>query len=225
MDNEDLIRDQMENTRTSLTEKLQTLEDKVATTVDNATSNVTETVEAVKDTVQETVANVKDSVQETINVVKDSVKVSVDSVKDAFDIPGHVQNHPWLMMGGSVALGLLLGNYLGQKQAAATKSKSKSTARAQPLRSNGNGRHDTLESQKLKGLAIGALMGTFRDMVMTGVPETFGEPLTDIINDVTEKLGGTPFKEERSDEDFRHPHQESHRDSPEGLGSRWARAN
>jgi ElaB/YqjD/DUF883 family membrane-anchored ribosome-binding protein len=240
MDNEDVIRDQMENTRTSLTEKLQTLEDKVTSTVDNATANVSETVEAVKDTVQETVANVKDSFQETINVVKDSFKDSVDSVKGVFDIPRHVENHPWMMMGGSVALGLVLGTYMGQKHAAAPKLKSR-PGRAHPPRSNGNGRQNILESQdspaeglfhkiapeleKLKGLAIGALVGTFRDMVLAGVPETFGEPLADILNNVTKKLGGTPFHEKGPDEDLSHSHQESEKDSPDILGSRWARAN
>ena len=38
MDNEDVIRDQMEDTRTALTEKLESLEKKVADTVETATN-------------------------------------------------------------------------------------------------------------------------------------------------------------------------------------------
>jgi len=45
MENEDVIRQQMEDTRTSLTEKLETLEDKLVSTV-------TETKAAITDTVQ-----------------------------------------------------------------------------------------------------------------------------------------------------------------------------
>jgi len=106
MENEDVIRDQMEDTRTSLTEKLETLEKKVVSTVDSATTNVAETVESVKETVQETVSTVKDTVQDTICAVKDSVKEGVGAVKDVFDVSRHVERHPWLMIGGSVALAM-----------------------------------------------------------------------------------------------------------------------
>src|SRR5438105_8802525 len=112
MENEDVIRDQMEDTRTSLTEKLETLEKKVASTVESATSNVAETVEAVKETVQETVSTVKDTVQDTVCTVKSTVREGVGAVKDAFDICGHVERHPWVMLGGSIAVGYVLGRLL-----------------------------------------------------------------------------------------------------------------
>jgi hypothetical protein len=126
MDNEDVIREQMENTRTSLSEKLETLEQQVATTVQDATSNVagtveavketveavkdsvTGTVEAVKDTVQDTVATVKESVEETISTVKETVHESWSAVKNALDLPEMVRRYPWPMFGGSVALGFVL---------------------------------------------------------------------------------------------------------------------
>jgi len=121
MENEDVIREQMEDTRTSLSEKLETLESKVASTVEGATTNVADTVEAVKDTVeavkdtvQETVTTVKESVDQTINAVKETVQQSVTAVKGLFDVPGHVRTHPWLMFGASVAAGYLLEPYVGR---------------------------------------------------------------------------------------------------------------
>ena len=119
MENEDVILNQMEDTRTSLSEKLGSLEQQVASTVQGATTNVADTVEAVKesveavkdtveavkDTVTETVNSVKESVEQTISSVKDSVHEGFTAVKGAFDIPRHVRSHPWIMFAGSVAVG------------------------------------------------------------------------------------------------------------------------
>jgi ElaB/YqjD/DUF883 family membrane-anchored ribosome-binding protein len=97
MDNEsEVIRQQMEETRTSLAEKLETLEQQVVGTVQGATTAVADTVESVKDAVQETVSTVQ------------------ESVHDALDLSRHVERHPWAMVGGSVALGYLAGRLLGR---------------------------------------------------------------------------------------------------------------
>jgi ElaB/YqjD/DUF883 family membrane-anchored ribosome-binding protein len=140
MENEDVIRDEMTDTRTSMTEKLEKLEAKVAGTVSDATGTVKDTVDAVKDTVQETkevvsdtveavkdtVASVKDSVQETIGAVKDGVESAVGAVRDSvrdglgyvkqlLDIPLQTRRHPWLVMGAAVASGFCLGRLLGPR--------------------------------------------------------------------------------------------------------------
>ena len=62
MDSESqVIHDQMEETRTSLQDKLETLEQQVTTSVHNATEAVTDTVDSVKEAFHDTVASVKDS--------------------------------------------------------------------------------------------------------------------------------------------------------------------
>jgi len=227
MENEDVIRKQMEETRTSLTEKLETLENKVVGTVQEATSMVSNTVEAVKETVQETVASVqstvatvKDSVQDTVGTVTGTMKEGVtmvkDTVKDAFDIPGHVEHHPWLMFGSSVALGYCLGNFFAKeeldtaKMAEASATPPAPTGHAARAHHHGNGgvrekrRTETNkapaamgflsefapEINKLKALALGAVLGTVREMVIQALPQKMGEQLKDIINSVTEKIGG-----------------------------------
>jgi phage-related protein len=99
MDNEpEVIQRQMEQTRSALAEKLGELERQVMDTVQSTTATVSETVENVTEAVSETVENVSEAVSE-----------AVQTVKSTFDIKGHVERHPWPMLGGSVVLGFLGG--------------------------------------------------------------------------------------------------------------------
>jgi ElaB/YqjD/DUF883 family membrane-anchored ribosome-binding protein len=108
MDNEtEVILEQMEGTRASLAQKLETLENQVVGTIHEATSTVSETVQQVKDAVTDTVETVKDTVEGTVETVKDTVQDTVETVKDTFDIRRQVENHPWLLFGGSFAVGFV----------------------------------------------------------------------------------------------------------------------
>jgi len=98
---------QMEGTRASLAQKLETLENQVVGTIQDATSTVSETVQQVKDAVTGTVETVKETVEGTVDSVKDTVQGTVDSVKETFDLRRQVENHPWLMFGGSFAVGFV----------------------------------------------------------------------------------------------------------------------
>src|SRR5262249_10846984 len=97
----DLIRLQMQETRTGLADKLETLENRVTQTVAEAQAKVVDTV-----------TNVKESVEETVAVVTGSVRDTVESVKSAFDVSGHVERHPLLCLGGAVAVGYFGGRLL-----------------------------------------------------------------------------------------------------------------
>ena len=78
----DLIKEDIEETRSQLTEKLGTLE-----------SQLRGTVQSARDTVEDTIQNVKDSVKKFT--------------------PGYqIEEHPLLILGGSVAAGLLVGRLL-----------------------------------------------------------------------------------------------------------------
>lgn len=222
MENEKLIRQQMEETRSSLTDKLESLESKVGSaveevtsTVQEATSAVSDTVENIKETVQTTIASVHESVENTVSAVKETVQESVHTVKDLFDVSAHVTNYPWLMMGGSVLLGYFLERLLSpaevpQENVPAPEETSVSEGRpALPPHSNGH-RHKrrpekrsfsqsswlkSLEPElvKLKGLAVATLLGTMRETVVRSIPENIGHQLGEIIDGVTQKLGGTPI--------------------------------
>lgn len=214
MEDADLIREDMANTRSALSEKLEALEDRVTTTVKGASSDVTETVEAVTDTVQETVATVKDTVQETVASVKDTVEETltcvtdgVAAIKSFLDIPAHVERYPWVALGGSVAVGYLLGEFLEANLHQRRNGTPHEPYAASSSNGNGNGRHqktadvssteagwlDSLKPEltKLKGLALGALLGTVREMVVKAAGQNLRQPVSDIIDSITEKIGGT----------------------------------
>jgi ElaB/YqjD/DUF883 family membrane-anchored ribosome-binding protein len=89
-DQAELIREDMKETRENLTDKLETLEEKVTDSLSAAQHSVTDTVETIKEGVQESVA----------------------SVREALDIPRHVREHPWLMMGGGVLVGFVAHSLL-----------------------------------------------------------------------------------------------------------------
>lgn len=202
MDKEDeQIQQQMAETRASLTEKLETLEQKVVGTVEGATTAVTETVDVIKD-----------SVQGTVTAVNDTVKESVETVKDWFDIRAHVQERPWLMVGGSVAVGYCLGTILSKAPQGPVPSASPSYPVGMQNYSNGGVREEKPSSMggtqtpiksalsnwapeidKLKSLALGVLFGTARELVTSSVPEHVGEHLKEIFDSVTKKAGGEPI--------------------------------
>lgn len=202
MESEEVIRRNVEAKRAALTDKIETLEEEVVDTVKGATESVNETVEAIKDSVQETVAAVTDSVKDTVGTVKETVSEGVETVKDWFDMKAHVQNQPWLMMGGAAGLGFLLGRMLP----AATVEKTPPEATKAVHTGNGHHRekrhgasHGTSgkkgadfapELGKLKALALGALIGTARDMILPEVPAAIRDPLREILDGFTQKLGG-----------------------------------
>jgi ElaB/YqjD/DUF883 family membrane-anchored ribosome-binding protein len=109
-----IIRSQMDETRTNLTDKLEQLEQRVTNTVQGAA----DTVENMKHAVEDTVSSVKNTVQETVTTVKSSLDDtmqsfgdSIHAVGEAFNISHHVERHPWAMMAGATAVGFV-GGYL-----------------------------------------------------------------------------------------------------------------
>jgi len=193
----EVIRQQMEQTRTALTEKLETLENQVVETVQETTSAVSETVESVKEAVQETVCTVKESVSD-----------AVDTVKHTFDLPLQVERHPWVMFGGSVAVGYLAGTLLpsmGPRRIdwdAMSQPPEPQGFRPveEPARPNGRSSQPSWlgsvtqtfggEIDKLKGLAIGTLLGVARDFLVQSVPEHLGDQVKELMDNFTTKLGG-----------------------------------
>ncbi len=210
MDNEtDVTRTQMDETRASLSEKLETLQHRVVDTVQDATDAVAETVENVKDAVHETVEN----------------------VKDTFDVRLQVRRHPWAMVGGSVALGFV-GGYLLLRFSSSRPvaiGPSPSALPSNPRiteRPNGDLKdHPPLEAvagktpvqdvapvaaesgwlsavqnrfgaeiAKVKGLAIGTVLGAVRDMITQSAPEPMKAGLAEAMDSMTVKLGGAPIR-------------------------------
>lgn len=203
-DSPEVIRLQMEETRASLTEKLETLEHQVSETVHDARAAVTDTVATVKEAVHET----------------------VETVKETFDINRQMERHPWAMLGGSIALGFLGTRLLerldpdppysgnGHGPDGSGRDWPRDFAReTYPDRRITNGAapaHDAHpdsdddgpsllkqfepEIAKLKGMAVGAFMGVMRDMISGSIPDPLKPQVTDVINNLTTKLGGEPVR-------------------------------
>jgi ElaB/YqjD/DUF883 family membrane-anchored ribosome-binding protein len=209
MDHEsEVIKQQMEQTRSALAEKLETLEEHVSSTVRNTTEAVTGTVEAVKGAVEDTVDSVKGAVKDTV----DSVSDSVETVKEAFDLNRQIREHPWLVLGGGVLVGYL-GATLFEKGVEAAEEVARSatpstTSLPFTSESHGNGRDrgatgpstwDKLVEtfapavEKLTGLALGTATGLVGRMVLESVPETLRGEAEQVIDEFTRALGGKPM--------------------------------
>lgn len=193
MDNEsEVIRQEMEETRNSLQDKLETLEQQVKETVQSATEAVTDTVSTVKEAVHDT----------------------VDSVKGAFDLPQQVEKHPWPMFLGAAVVGFLGGRLLYRMlpppapvyvprpysplaNLAPPPVNDRVTPPVAPqkglLEEVAETYHDELE--KLKGLAIGTVGGLVREMLVQSAPPPMAEQIRDVVDSFTTKLGGHPFAE------------------------------
>lgn len=91
-DSSDAIRRRMADSRSRISEKLQSLEEQVFGTVQSTGTAVSETAAAVK---------------ETVDVITHAVHGAVKSVGDTFDVREQMKHHPWLLVGGAVAVGYL----------------------------------------------------------------------------------------------------------------------
>ena len=156
----EVMREHIEETKSQLWDKLDTLEGQVS--------------EAVTETVA--------SVQETVSNVTDTVQDSVQSVSNAFDLPRQIERHPWIAFGGSFVLGYLASELLNpppKKSECEPCTESRSSPSAAQSQ-NRNGQHTAepnpanLSSShswaEMRGMLTGALMGSVSAMVTRGVP-------------------------------------------------------
>jgi len=202
MENEtEVIKQQMAETRTALSEKLEAVEELVASTVKETTETVSETVAAVTDTVES-----------TVNTVADSVESVKESVKEAFDVKGYVEKYPWLVLGGAFAAGYALGHVLGPSSSyaasysswagpsesyepavppAAPSPASYTSAPAAPREDTSSWLQGLMPViDKLKGLAIGTAAGVVGEMVLKNLPDNLRSEVSKLIDDTTSSLGG-----------------------------------
>jgi ElaB/YqjD/DUF883 family membrane-anchored ribosome-binding protein len=185
----DEIRGQIEETRSALTEKLETLEHGVKETVSEAKAAVTDTIENVKDT----------------------VKGTVETVKETLDIRCYVREYPWPMLAGSVAVGYTLGclfprstngdriahlasngTPLESGNGSMTTPEHQVTPRRAPQKSKLSFLYEKFqpEIQELEGVAIGAIGALVRDLVKQSASEPLAERFGEVADRVTAKLGG-----------------------------------
>jgi len=193
MDNEEVaIRQKLDNAKGSLTGKLEILEEQVVETVQQVSEPVEETANAVKETVE----TVKDTVEETAEAVKETVKEGMQAVRHWLDFSDHVQKRPWLMVAGAMGAGMCLEMVLGTANASNPDSGKASH--------NGHHRREKRvtssagpswlerfgpEIGKLKSMALSALLGAVRQMIVQAVPQNFKEGVRTLIDNAQRKMG------------------------------------
>jgi len=210
----EVIRQNIEETRSSLADKLETLEHQVVDTVQETTSAVADTVDSVKEAVQETVETVKGTVEDTVETVKSTVQQTVGAVKDTFDLRRHVERYPWTMFGGSVGLGYVIGAYLvpssprrpaptahaeadGAHHSVEGQTNGRSNDRHRSRRGSHGKKHESLLEGPLlalKRIAIGTTIGVVRDLVEKNVSGDLGQKLVHWLDGVNERLGGETIR-------------------------------
>jgi len=213
-DQPEVIRQQMEEKRSQLAEKLEALENQVSETVQATTTAVTDTVDAVKETVENVTETVKGTVEQATE--------AVHSVGKALDIRLQTEQHPWVVFGGSVAVGFTVAQLLPSTSAHTSHGSNDRTwqSRLPALEatssSQGNGhqaaaapppateaRTEPQEESKtswlwdqigrLKGLAVGSLMGVVREMAARNLPGAIGQRVAQEVDSITSHLGGEPI--------------------------------
>jgi ElaB/YqjD/DUF883 family membrane-anchored ribosome-binding protein len=162
----DVIRHQIEETRSSLTDKLETLEAEVLGTVHTA---------------RDTVESAKETVEETIESVKETVANAKESVKRTFDIPYQVDRHPWGMVGLSALAGAVAGALLAGRMSPGRRvARRMSAASVEPLLRDEEPRRPGLldrlgaqlgdEFEKAKELAVSTIAGVVGDVARRSIP-------------------------------------------------------
>jgi ElaB/YqjD/DUF883 family membrane-anchored ribosome-binding protein len=215
-DDPEVIRHQMEETRSSLTDKIERLEQTVTEKVHTTTAAVTDTVESVRG-----------AVRDTVDSVRGTVTGTVETVKETFDVRRYFEKYPWAALGAAVGVGFVGGAVLGaggrrRDDRIPTLHSRGEVATEPPVSSHGHHGHNggpkrrssassrathaassvahEISSKfgdeigKLKGVALGAMFGLVRDWIGRSATGDVGRQIAEVIDDVTRKLGGQPIR-------------------------------
>jgi ElaB/YqjD/DUF883 family membrane-anchored ribosome-binding protein len=200
-DQNESVMKEMEETRSSLTEKLEALETKMA-------DKVAPVAEAVQRATEAT-AHLVEEVKEKVHAVTEKVENTVESVASALDVRRHYDEHPWFMLALATTAGCVLGNLTApRREIPRTPPPPEPPPTPQPARpkhakshSNGWARKKeetpsvfTEELQRLKALAIGTLMGAVREMAKRSLPEGVADRVAEEVDRFTTQLGVEPIR-------------------------------
>jgi len=92
-----------EESKTSLGDKLGTVEEGIKDAWHGATAAATRAV-----------AGVKSAAETTAQAVQGAAHSTSNAMGRAFDLPAHVRRHPWPMVGGAMLLGMAAGCLVGR---------------------------------------------------------------------------------------------------------------
>ena len=98
---------------------------------------------------------------EKLTILEERVQETVETVKHTFDLHYQMKQHPWLMFGGAMLVGYMLGLRSGGSRATADTS-SESSSHAQPQQSIVSEVRNQIKGDlaTIKGAAFGAVIST-----------------------------------------------------------------
>jgi ElaB/YqjD/DUF883 family membrane-anchored ribosome-binding protein len=98
---------QMDERQAAVTENMGQVEAQVQEIIDRVTSTLEGALKGFKQ-VQDTVDGAKAAVDEVLERVTGTVHETVERVQPTADLLEHVQQNPWLLLGGAILMGYLL---------------------------------------------------------------------------------------------------------------------
>jgi ElaB/YqjD/DUF883 family membrane-anchored ribosome-binding protein len=187
--------------------------------IDCTRAAMADKLEALEDRVMGTVQSAQETVEDSLQLAKDTVA----TVRRNFDIKYQIEQHPWTMVGGGFLGGLALGGLflrVRRYSQAPERLAGNETPLAEgprlPTEQGGNGSIESAvprprsqsmsasrpafldrfqeEIDKVKGMAIGYVMGLARDSIKHAVPQLASQ-IDDVMNSVTTKLGSAPVQQ------------------------------
>jgi len=103
------IKQDIEETHTAITEKIEMIEDRVHETMEGTKSTIDAVMNNVK-RVQETVEDAKVTVDSILDAIKQTMDETVERVNYAAELIDQVNQNPWIMFGSAVLMGYILSS-------------------------------------------------------------------------------------------------------------------
>jgi len=103
------IRQDIEETHTAITEKIEMIEDRVHETMEGTKSTIETVMNNVK-RVQETVDEAKVTADSILDAIKQTMDETVERVNYAAELIDQVNQNPWIMFGSAVLMGYILSS-------------------------------------------------------------------------------------------------------------------
>jgi ElaB/YqjD/DUF883 family membrane-anchored ribosome-binding protein len=192
--------------------------DEMRRDIDCTRAAMADKLAALEDRVMGTVQSAQETVEDSLQMAKDTMA----TVKRNFDLKYQVEQHPWAMVGGCFLAGLAVGGLFlkvrrrssqtpqrlagnenplaeGPRMLAEQQRSFDSAAppaRAQSMAASRPAFCDRFQEEidKVKGMAIGYVMGLARDSIKHAVPQLASQ-IDDVMNSVTTKLGSKPVQQ------------------------------
>jgi hypothetical protein len=101
------IREDIEGTRTAMSEKIEMIEGRVHETMEGTKTTIDSVMDSVKQ-IQDTVEQTKSAIDNVLDTIKHSMDETIERAKYTADLIAQVNQNPWLMFGCAILTGYVL---------------------------------------------------------------------------------------------------------------------